>query len=163
VQKGAHFRVQNEISGVDAYFLGLEVWKRPNDIFLIQGRYTVEILQRFGMMEFKSMTTPMVTNLKILSDSSLDLVDPTMYRQLIKSLMYLVNSRLDICFAVNTLSQHMVEPRNSHLVAAKHVSRYLHGMIGYGLRYVSDGEVKLQGYENSDWLGSAVDKKITLG
>jgi hypothetical protein len=69
------------------------------------------------------MATPMVTSLKLLSDSSSNLVDPTMYIQLIGSLMYLVNSRLDICFAVNTLSQYMVEPRHVHLVVAKHVLR----------------------------------------
>jgi hypothetical protein len=63
------------------------------------------------------MTTPMVTNMKLLSDSSSDLVDPTMYRQLIGSLMYLVNTRRDICFVVNTLSQYTVEPRHVHLVA----------------------------------------------
>jgi hypothetical protein len=143
--------------GLMHYFLGLEVWQRPDEIFLSQGKYTVEILQRFGMMECKSMATPMVMNLKLLSDSSSYLVDPTMYRQLIGSLMYLVNTRLDICFVVNTLSQYMVEPRHVHLVATKHVLRYLHGMVGYGLIYVSDGEVKLQGYTNSDWAGSAVD------
>jgi hypothetical protein len=44
----------------------------------------------------------------------------------------------------------MVEPRHVHWIAAKHVLRYLHGTVGYGLRYVSDGEVKLQGYTNSD-------------
>jgi hypothetical protein len=79
--------------GLMHYFLGLEVWQRPDEIFLSQGKYTVEILQRFGMMDCKSMATPMVTNLKLLSDSSSDLVDPTMYRQLIGSLMYLVNTR----------------------------------------------------------------------
>jgi hypothetical protein len=89
------------------------------------------------MMDYKSMTTPMVTNLKLLSDSSSDLVDPMMYRQLIGSLMYLVNTRSNICFVVNTLSQYMVEPRHVHLVATKHVLRYLHGTVGYGLRYVS--------------------------
>jgi hypothetical protein len=145
------------------YFLGLEVWQRPDEIFLSQGKYTVEILQRFGMMDCKSMTTPMVTNLKLLSDSSSDLVDPTMYRQLIGSLMYLVNTRLDICFAVNTLSQYMVEPRHVHWIATKHVLRYLHGTVGYGLRYVLDGAVKLQGYTNSDYAGSAVDRKSTSG
>jgi hypothetical protein len=141
----------------DLDLMGLEVWQRPDEIFLSQGKYTVEILQRFRMMDCKSMATPMVTNLKLLSDSSSDLVDPTMYRQLIRSLMYLVNTRPDICFAVNTLSQYMVEPRHVHLVAAKHVLRYLHGTIGYGLRYVSDGAVKLQGYTDSDWAESAVD------
>jgi hypothetical protein len=73
-----------------------------------------------------------------------------MYKQLIGSLMYLVNTRSDICFAVNTLSQYMVEPRHVHWMAEKHMLRYLHGTIGYGLRYVSDGDVKLQSYIDSD-------------
>jgi hypothetical protein len=63
------------------------------------------------MMDCKSMPTPTITNLKKLGASDLDLVDPMMYRQLIGSLMYLVNTRLDICFAINTLSQFMVESR----------------------------------------------------
>jgi hypothetical protein len=69
--------------GLMHYFLGLEVWQRPGEIFLGQGKYTVEILSRFGMMDCKSMATPMMTNLKKLSDSASDsyLVDPTMYRQ----------------------------------------------------------------------------------
>jgi hypothetical protein len=53
------------------------------------------------MMDCKSMATPMMTNLKKLSDSTsdLDLVDPTMYKQLIGSLMYLVNTRPDTFFS----------------------------------------------------------------
>jgi hypothetical protein len=149
--------------GLMHYFLGLEVWQRSDEIFLSQGKYIVEILQRFRMMDCKSMTTPMTINLKLLSDKSSDLVDPTMYRQLIGSLMYLVNTRPDICFAVNTLNQHMVEPRQVHWMATKHMLRYLHGTVGYGLRYVSSGDVKLQGYTDSDWAGSAVDQKSTSG
>jgi hypothetical protein len=63
------------------------------------------------MMDCKSMTTPMITNLKKLGASISYLVDPMMYMRLLSSLVYLVNTRLDICFAVNTLSQFMVEPR----------------------------------------------------
>jgi hypothetical protein len=63
-------------------------------------------------------------------------VDPTLYRQLIGSLMYLVNTRLDICFAVNTFSQFMVELGRLHWVVVKHVLRYLHGTIDFGLSYI---------------------------
>jgi hypothetical protein len=87
--------------GLMHYFLGLEVWQRLDEIFLSQGKYTVEILQRFEMMDCKSMTTPMAINMKLLSESSSDLVDPTMYKQLIGSLMYLVDTRPNICFVVN--------------------------------------------------------------
>jgi hypothetical protein len=50
------------------------------------------------------MPTPMMTNMTLLSDTSSETVDATMYRQMIGSLMYLTNTRPDICFAVNTLS-----------------------------------------------------------
>jgi hypothetical protein len=53
----------------------------------------------------------------------------------------------------------MVEPRHVHWMEEKNVLRYLHGTVGYGLRYDSDGDVKLQGYTNPDWGGSAVDRK----
>jgi hypothetical protein len=49
------------------HYLGLEVWQRTNEIFPSQGKYTVEILKKFGMLNYKCMTTPIVTNLKKLS------------------------------------------------------------------------------------------------
>jgi hypothetical protein len=85
------------------------------------------------MLECKSMNTPMETKLKLLVDTLSELVDATLYRQIIGSLMYLTNTRPDICFVVNTLSQYLVEPRRVHLVAAKHVMRYLKGTLDYGL------------------------------
>jgi hypothetical protein len=84
------------------------------------------------MLECKAMNTPMETNLKLLVVTSSELVDATLYRQIIGSLMYLMNTRPDICFVVNTLSQYLVEPRRVHLVGAKHVMRYLKGMLDYG-------------------------------
>ena len=75
------------------------------------------------MMDCKAMATPMESNLKLLSDSSSDSVDATMYHQMIGSLMYLMNMRLDIFFAVNKLSQFLTDPRHVHLIAAKHILR----------------------------------------
>ena len=48
--------------GMMHYFLGLEVWPFPDEIFLNQGKYGVEILKRFRMLDCKAMNTPMVTN-----------------------------------------------------------------------------------------------------
>ena len=77
--------------------------------------------------------------------------------------MYLTNTRPDICFAVNTLSQFLTDPRNVHLISAKHILRYLRGTVDYGLRYTSSSGVLLSGYSDSDWAGSAVDRKSTSG
>ena len=84
------------------------MWQSTDGIFLGQRKYAVEILKRFGMMD--CMASPMASNLKLLSDASSEMVDTTMYRQMIGSLMYL---RPNICFAVSTL-------RHVHLMVAKH-------------------------------------------
>ena len=66
------------------------------------------------MEDCRPMSTPMITNSKKLHAFEGELVDPTLYRQLIGSLLYLVNTRPDFCFIVNTLSQFMVELRSVH-------------------------------------------------
>lgn len=108
------------------------------------------------------MTTPMITNLKKLKSSDSSLVDPTSYRKLVGYLMYLVNSRLDICFAVKILSQFQLEPHHDHWITSKHVLRYLFGTIHHCLKYYSM-EVNLIGFTNSDWGGSETDGRSTTG
>ena len=66
--------------GLMHFFLGLEIWQQLNAILVSQGKYTVDILRRFGMMDCKSMVTPMSLNLKKLWSDESDLVDPTMNR-----------------------------------------------------------------------------------
>ena len=57
----------------------------------------------------------------------------------------------------------MCELRQIHLVAAKHILRYLHGTVGYGLRYSSNADLELHGYTDSDWAGCVTDSKSTSG
>jgi hypothetical protein len=147
--------------GLMHYFLGLEVWQIPEKIFLNQGKYAAEILKRFDMLECKSMNTPMETKLKLLVDTSSELIGATLYRHIIGSLMYLTNTKLDICFVVNTLSQFLVEPRCVQLVATKHVMRYLKGTLEFGLIYNEYHDIRLSGYTNSYWDGSVSDRKST--
>ena len=80
------------------------------------------------MMDYKAMTTSMASNQKLSSVASSELVDATMYRQMICSLMYLTNKRLDIFFVVNTL-------RHVHLMIAKNAVRYLKGTVGYRIKF----------------------------
>jgi hypothetical protein len=160
-KKNLSAKFEMKYLGLMHYFLGLEVWQSPETIFLNQGKYAVEILKRFDMLECKSMNTPMETKLKLLVNTSSELIDATLYRQIIGSLMYLTNTRPDICFVVNTLSQFLVEPRHVHLVVVKHVMRYLKGTLDYGLSYDGDHDFTLSGYTDSDWARSVSDRKIT--
>ena len=117
------------------------------------------------MLDCKSIAAPMDAILKKPRDSASysNLIDPTMYYQLIGSLMHLTNTRPDICFAVNALSQFMCEPMQIHWIAAKHVLRYLRGTVGYGLRYDLECHLKLQGFTDLDWVGYSTDRKSTSG
>jgi hypothetical protein len=115
------------------------------------------------MMDCKSMATPMVTDLRKLRDFDYDPIYSSMYQKLIGSLIYLVNTRSNICFVVNMLSQFQVEPRQEHWVVTKHTLIYLHGTIMYGLIYASNSEVKLHGFTNLDWARSMEDRKSTFG
>ena len=115
------------------------------------------------MMDYKAMKTPMASNLNLLSDASLESVDATMYRQMIGSVMYLMTIRPDIFFACNTLSQFLTDPRHVHLISAKHILRYLKGTVYYGLKYKANQKTNLEGYDYSDWVGSAIDRKSTSG
>jgi hypothetical protein len=67
----------------------------------------MKILKKFSMRECKSIPTPMVMDLKKMSDDDSDEIDP----HLIGSLMYLVNTRLDSCHAVSMLSHFMSQLR----------------------------------------------------
>ena len=60
--------------------------------------------------------------------------------------MYLVNTRSDICYAVNELSQAMVKPTKLFWKAGKHVLCYLRGTMGYRSWYRQ---------EDADWAGSS--------
>jgi hypothetical protein len=63
--------------GLMHYFLGMEVWQEEGHIFLGQGKYVADILNRFQMEDCRPMSTPMVTNWKKLSASYSQLVDAT--------------------------------------------------------------------------------------
>jgi hypothetical protein len=75
--------------------------------------------------------------------------------------MYLVNTKLDICYAVSAFSQSMSQPRQTHWIVAKHVFRYLRGTVGHGLTYTSSIDMRFQGHTDSDWARSVVDRKST--
>jgi hypothetical protein len=90
-------------------------------------------------------------------------VDATFYRSIIGSLRYLVHTRPDIAFAVGYLSRFMETPASDHLVAVKHLLRYIAGTLNHGCVYLrGDGE-ELTGFSDSDHAGDKDTRKSTSG
>ena len=99
--------------GLMHYFLGLEIWQGDGELFVSKNKYANEILKRFHMEINKPMEIPPAGNWRKEDVTSGEVVEATIYRKLVGLLMYLVNTRSDMCYAVNHLSQAMVKDRKS--------------------------------------------------
>ena len=85
-------------------FLGLQIFKRGGELFVSQGKYAKEILRKFHMEGKKPMETHFARNWRKEDATSGEVVDATVYRQLVGSLMYLVNTQPHMSYAFNQLS-----------------------------------------------------------
>ena len=78
------------------------------------------------------------------------LEEPSAYRSLIGSLLYLTTTRPDLMFPAGLLSRFMSSPSNVHMGVAKRVLKYIRGIIDPGILYSKSGGVKLNGYADND-------------
>jgi hypothetical protein len=146
------------------FFLGLQVDQKKDGFFIHQTKYVYDLLARFKMEDSKSVGTPIEQNHKLGSEISDDEdVDPTLYRAIIGSLMYITASRPDIMFAVCVCARFQASPKTSHLTAAKRILRYLKGQPRLGLWYPMDGSLELEAYTDSDFGGCNQNRKSTSG
>ncbi|GKA68361.1 retrovirus-related pol polyprotein from transposon TNT 1-94 [Tanacetum coccineum] len=86
--------------GQMSFFLGLQISQIPRGVFLNQSKYAFEITKKYGLLTSDSVDTPMVEKNKLDEDLHGTPVDATLYRGMIRSLMYLTSSRPDLIYAV---------------------------------------------------------------
>ena len=82
------------------YFLWLQVKQRKDEIFTSQEKYAKNLVKRFGLDSKKHTSTPMSSSARLSCDAAGVELDPTLYRSMIGSLLYLIASRPDIAFSV---------------------------------------------------------------
>ncbi|GJZ48113.1 uncharacterized mitochondrial protein-like protein [Tanacetum coccineum] len=162
-EKLMHEKFQMSSMEALTFFLGLQVKKKKDGIFISQDKYVKEILKKFRFTEVKTASTPMETQKPLLKDEDDEEVDVHMYRSMIGSLMYLTSSRPDIMFAVCACARYQVNPKVSHLHAVKRIFRYLKGQPKLGLWYPKDSPFDLVAYTDSDYAGASLDRKSTTG
>jgi hypothetical protein len=115
------------------------------------------------MTDCKSAPTPFLSGVKLEDGGETPLVENTLYRQLVGSLLYLTHSRPDLSYAVGTVSRFMQEPHELHWKDAKCILRYVQGTITFGIHYATDSTLDLIGFTDSDWAGDSTDRKSTSG
>jgi hypothetical protein len=82
------------------FFLGFQIKQVKDVTFISQIKYTCDILKKFGMDKAKPIKTPMDTNGHLDLDLGGTSVDQKVYRFMIRFLLYLCASSLDIILSV---------------------------------------------------------------
>jgi len=111
--------------GLLHYFLGLQICHLADDIFLLHPKYALDLLAQFHMSDFKGSPSPFQSGVKLIVDCNTPLVDVTLHRQLIGSMIYLNQIRPDISFVVGMVSRFMQKPHECHWLAAKIILHYI--------------------------------------
>jgi hypothetical protein len=121
--------------GLMRNFMGIEVHHSKAGIFISQYKYAHEILKIFNMVNFKAAPTLVIIGLKLSKKDEGSKVDPTLFKRLVGSLMYIKTTRPDIMYGVSLISSFMETPKESHWKAGKRILRYVNGTKYFGIMY----------------------------
>ncbi|KAK6121708.1 hypothetical protein DH2020_044576 [Rehmannia glutinosa] len=126
-------------------------------------RYFLDILDRPRLNDTRYVDTPLELNVRYSPSDGTPLPDPTLYRTIVGSLVYLTITRLNIAYVVNIVSQFVIYPTTVHFAAVTRILRYLRGAIFESLLFPSTSLLELKAHSDADWASDPADRKSTTG
>lgn len=90
-------------------------------------------------------------------------VNITHYRSLVDKLVFLINTRLDIIFAVNLVSKYLQKPQETFLKAIKSILQCLKGTVNIRLFYKIGVDLIFTRFIDANWGGDVDSKILTIG
>ncbi|GJW12178.1 retrovirus-related pol polyprotein from transposon TNT 1-94 [Tanacetum coccineum] len=149
--------------GKISFFLGLQISQNPRGIIINQSKYALESLKKYSFDSYDPVDTPMVEKSKLDEDKEGKAVDPSHYRGMIGTLLYLTTSRPDLQFAICMCARYQARPTEKHLNAVKRIFRYLKGTVHRGLWYPKDSSIALTTFADADHAGCQDTRRSTFG
>nr|GEY72008.1 integrase, catalytic region, zinc finger, CCHC-type, peptidase aspartic, catalytic [Tanacetum cinerariifolium] len=132
-------------------------------IFINQSKYALESLKKYGFESCDPVDTLMVKKSKLDEDKEGKAVDPSHYRGMIGTLLYLIASRPDLQFAICMCARYKARPTKKHIHAVKRIFRYLRGTVNRGLWYSKDSSIALTAFADVDHAGCQDTCRSTSG
>ncbi|KAL5552580.1 hypothetical protein UlMin_039981 [Ulmus minor] len=111
------------------------------------------------MLGCKPIDTPIEQNHKLFRCLDATTIDKGRYQRLVGKLIHLSHTRLDIAYAVCVVSQFMHDHHKPHMDDVKRILRYLKFTSGKGLLFTKHNHLKVEGYTDADWAGSADNRR----
>ncbi|CAL1278660.1 unnamed protein product, partial [Larinioides sclopetarius] len=162
--KVPHFEISPEPAANDNKSVPFETLTPLDAINLGAGESETPVernIDSYNLNECKSVKTPIVKGEDKSFPPTNELIDTTMYQELIGELLYLANrARPDISFVTSYLSQFNHNPEKRHYTLAKRVLRYLMGTKDKKLLYDNIGF--LNASSDASW-GNAENGKSFSG
>ena len=118
-------------------------------------------MKKFGLESAGSVRTPISPNVKLTVNLLGKSVNPSLYRSMIGSLLYLIASRPDISYSVGVCARYHANPKESHIIAIKHIIKYVKTTSNFRVWYDKDTNDVLAGYFDANWVGNADDRTST--
>ena len=146
-----------------SYFLGLEITHSTDGLYITQAKYVSELLSRVGLTDSKTIDTPVVLNAHLTPSGGKPLSNPSLYRRLVGSLVYLTVTRPNISYVVHQVSQYLSALQSTHYAAVLCILRYLKGTLFHGLFYSAQSPLVLHAFSDADQAGDPTDRKSTIG
>ena len=132
------------------YFLGIEVTRSKQDIFLSQMKYVLDLLVETGMLGCKPAHTPIAHNVKLSIHDDQIPTDREQYQWLVGKLIYLSHTRPDVVYAVSLVSQFMHNLSKDHIEAVVQILSYLKSSPEKGLMFKKYSHLNIEGYIDAD-------------
>ena len=146
-----------------SYFLGLEITHSTDRLYITQAKYASELLSPARLTDSKTVNTPVELNAHLTPTGGKPLSNPSLYRRLVGSLVYLTVTRPDISYAIHQVSQYLSTPQSTHYAAVLRILRYLNGTLFHGFFYSAQSYLVLHAFSDADWAGDPTDRRSTTG